>query len=329
MLKKLEHDALTADLVAVESLLASRTEDEDPIGFFQYSSRRRDIAEQLHRLGSRPDHHAELGIFFGGGPVQGSRGINADFAGKALDDVQALITKRYSELETGGLKQAGRLPLTDRSRMLVTSVVRGSIGFVLEEASDTAEIVETPLRLVVDQISELLTSFGADDAAAFDEAAGTLDQRILVTLKQFFVRLDEQEATLRVVSGSRDVVLNRHAISLARQRVQEIGIEETLDEFVGTVFLLPESRRFELQTWAAGSVVTLTGTVSHEATAQFSGQQDLGAPAIDARKISQRPWRVIVKTKVIVERNRPPKRMFSLVRLIGEAKALDDIPIVE
>lgn len=248
MLKKLEHDALAADLVAVDSLLASRSEEDDPIGFIRYSARRGEIEEELRRLDGRPAKHAELGVFFGGGPVQGSRGINADFAGKALDDIQALITKRFSEAEIGGLKRAGRLPFTDRSRMLLTGVVRGSIGFVLEEANDTPEFVETPLRVVVDEVSDMLSRFGSDDEEIFNEAVATLDQRLLVTLRQFFVRLDEQQATLRVVNGSRDFLLKRDAVSLARKRAQEIEIEESGDELIGTVFLLPQSRRFELST---------------------------------------------------------------------------------
>lgn len=322
MLKKLEHDALAADLVAVESLLASRSEDEDPIGYVQYSYRKDEIEEELRALGNRVDHHAELGVFFGGGPVQGSRGINADFAGKALDNLQALITKRYSEVEFGQLKQRGRLPYMDRSKMLLTGVVRGSIGFVLEEAGDAGALVNTPLRGIVDEVSDILSRVGSNDEALFDEAAATLDQRILGSLKQFFVMLDEQQATLRIVNGNRDFLLDRHAVSLARNRVQEIEIEEQGEEFVGTLFLLPASRKFELSTHLNGAAITLAGTVSHEAAAQLAGQQEIGVDPIDARKISQRPWRLEIQTREIRERNRAPRRVYSLLRLIGPVEVL-------
>jgi hypothetical protein len=318
MLKKLKHDALAADLVAVESMLASRTEEEDPIGYFQYSTRRAELEQQLFALGERADRHAELGVFFGGGPVQGSRGINADFAGKALDELQALITKRYSEVEIGGhLKLRGRLPFVDRSKMLVTGVVRGSIGFVLEESGDTAEMVNTPLHEVVDEVADILARVGSDDEAIFDEAAAALDQRVLVSLKQFFVLLDEQEATLRIVNGKRDFLLDRRAVTLARNRVQEIQIEEHGDELIGTIFLLPASRRFEFVTQIDGQHVTLTGPVSHEATAQIAGQQEFGVEAIDVKQISQRPWRAEIQTREIRERHRAPRRVYALLRLIG------------
>lgn len=322
MLKKLEHDALAADLVAVESLLSSRSEDDDPIGFIQYASRKAELEEKLRRLNLRADRHAELGIFFGGGPVQGSRGINADFAGKALDEIQALITKRYSEVQAGGLRQRGRLPLVDRSKMLLTSVVRGSIGFVLEEASDTVEIVETPLRTVVDEVSDILVRVGADDEAVFDEAASALDQRLLRTLKKFFVMLDEQQATLRVVNGNRDVLLTRHNVSLARNRVQEIEIDERGDVFVGTIYLMPASRRFEMATIINNVPTTLVGAVSPQATAQLEGQQELGIAPIDARQVPQNAWRAEIQTKEIRERNKAPRNVYTLLRLIERVDAL-------
>jgi hypothetical protein len=328
MLKKLERDALAADLSAVESLLASRSEDDDPIGHFQYSVRRAELAERLARLGARADRHAELGIFFGGGPVQGSRGINADFAGKALEDLQSLITKRFSEFETGHLKQSGRLPLVERSRMVVTNLMRGSVGFILEESGNNGEILDTALREVVEEVADIISKVGVDDQAIFDEAAATLDPRFLLTLKQFFVHLDEQEATLRIVNSNRDFLLDRHAVSLARRRVQEIQIEERADEFVGTIFLLPESRRFEFRTQLAGETITLTGPVSPQAAAQIAGQEDLGVSMIDVRQISQRPWRVEIQTREIRERNRSPRKVYALVRLIGPTNTnlIDPVP---
>jgi hypothetical protein len=327
MLKKLEHDALAADLMAVDSLLASRSAEDDPIGHFQYSARKAELQQRLSQLDERYDRHAEMGVFFGGGPVQGSRGISADFAGKALEYLQALVTKRFSELETGQLKQRGRLPLIDRSRMVVTNLVRGSIGFVLEESGNNAEIINTPLREVVDEVADVLCRVGASDEAIFDQAAIELDPRFLVSLKQFFVHLDEQEATLRIVNGNRDFLLDRHAVSLARHRVQEIEIDEHGDEFVGTIFLLPESLRFELRTNVNGEPMTLAGPVSPQAAAQISGQQELGIDPVDVRQVSQRPWRVEIQTREIRERNRPPRRVYALVRMIGPASTAPSEPV--
>ncbi|KAB8051657.1 hypothetical protein GCN78_11590 [Janthinobacterium rivuli] len=315
MLKKLELDALKADLSSVEALLESRTREDDPIGYFQFAARKTMLEGKIASVDAKMCMHAELGIFFGGGPVQGSRGINADFAGKALEDIQALISKRFSGREIGPLKQRGRLPFHDQSQMIVTDVMRGSFGFVLEEAGDTVEMVSTPLKDVVDEVSDILSRIGAADEAVFDEAAAQLDERILVTLKQFFQRLDEQGATLRIVQGGRDFMLDRDAVSLARNRIKEMEIIESGKEYVGTLFLLPESRRFDLISSENGERVVLKGILGPEVLKQLAGQQELGEEHIDVRQVTQGAWKVDVKTREIRERNRAPRYVYALSRL--------------
>lgn len=317
MLKKLELDALKADLTSVELMLNSRTEEEDPIGHFQLSSRKVDLERKIATSQAQVGRHAELGVFFGGGPVQGSRGISADFAGKALEDLQAMISKKFSGREVGPLKQRGRLPFMDHSQMLVTGVMRGSFGFVLEESGETAEIVDTPLKAVVEEISDILSRVGAADEAVFDEAAAELDERILVTLKQFFQRLDESEATMRIVQGHRDFLLDRTSISLARSRTQAMEIEEHGDEYVGTLFLLPESRRFDFVTEVEGQRFVIKGAVGPTVLKQLAGQAALGEEPIDARQIPRSPWRVEIKTREIRERNRTSRKVYTLSRLKG------------
>lgn len=222
MLKRLELDALKADLSSVESLLESRTPDDDPIGYFQFAARKTMLESKIAKVDAQLGALAELGIFFGGGPVQGARGIDADFAGKALEDIQALISKCFSGRELGPLKARGTLPPGSQSQMLVTDVIRGSFGFVLEGAGDTCEMASPHLKDVLEEVSDMLSRIGASDEVVFEEARAQMDEGILVTLKQFFQRLDEQGATLRIVQGGRDFMLDRKAVSLARQRIEEI-----------------------------------------------------------------------------------------------------------
>ncbi|MFM0315986.1 hypothetical protein PQR36_13940 [Paraburkholderia nemoris] len=319
MLKKLEMDALQSDLASVEEMLASRTEEDDPSGFYQFTARKAELEQALALAEARPTAHAELGIFFGGGPVQGSRGINADFAGKALEDLQALVSKRFSGRENGRLGLRGPVPRAENSQLLVTDVMRGSFGFVLEESGADGDMVDTPLKEVVDEVADILSRVGAPDEAVFDEAAATLDERMLVTLKQFLQRLDESGATLRVVDGVRDFLLDRNAVALARQRTQAMEIEERGAEFTGTLFLLPDSRRFDMYTTEDGQPAILRGTVSRTAMGQLAGQGDLDQPAIDPRDIPRGTWRVEVRVREIRERNRVPRKVYTLSRLLGPA----------
>lgn len=316
MLRKLEVDALKADLSAVDAMLTSFTEDDDPIGWYQFSARKEEIQQTLDKIVSHPVTHAELGVFFGGRPVQGSRGINADFAGKVLEDLQALVSKRYSGREFGRLAQRGPVPGGDMSQMLVTNIVRGSVGFVLEESGHDAQLVETPLKEVVDEVADILFRVGADDEAVFEEAASELDERLLVTLRQFFQRLDDFGATMRVVDGTRDFLLDHHAVSRARERTQTMQIMERDVEMTGTLFVLPESKRFDLMTVLEGQPVTLKGTLSASVFRQIHGQGIDEQEPVDPRAIPQIPWVVEIKTRELIERNRAPRQVHTLQRLV-------------
>lgn len=143
MLKKLEVDALKADLAALTALLAARTEDDDPVGWLQLSSRKADLERELTQIEATPETRAAVALFFGGRPVLGSKGIAANFAGKAIDRYQDLLAKRYASLESGPLGDRGPVPLHPNAQMLITEVARGSFGFMLEEASEPTSLVDT------------------------------------------------------------------------------------------------------------------------------------------------------------------------------------------
>lgn len=92
-------------------------------------------------------------------------------------------------------------------------------------------------------------------------------------------------------------------------------MEEHGREYVGTVFVLPESRAFELKTTLNGVPVTLHGTVAQHLAEQLTGH----APAeevIDVRQLAMQPRRVEVLTRDIHERHRAPRRVHFLMRVL-------------
>jgi hypothetical protein len=96
---------------------------------------------------------------------------------------------------------------------------------------------------------------------------------------------------------------------------QETDMEEHGVEFVGTLFVLPESRSFELNTTLHGSPATLTGTVCQQLAAQFAGNPAAGTP-IDVRQLALQPRRVEILTRETHERHRAPRKVHFLMRVI-------------
>ncbi|MCA8336088.1 hypothetical protein [Burkholderia multivorans] len=320
MLKKLERDALAADLAAVHGLLDGRSYEDDPTGVFQLEARKDELEAALGNLDQRPEMHAAMAVFFGGAPVQGSRGIDADFAGGALGDIQEIVRKRLSNMEVGPLASTGRLRLSNNSQLLVTDVARGSFGFILEEAGRDVPVIETVLKEVVEDVVDLIGKIAGSEQQGFSEATDSLDGRILLSLKQFFKRLDDNGATLRLVEGDREYLLDRTSVSRGRERTEAIEISEQAVSYDGTLFLLPESRRFELHTDAAEGKVVLRGGVDPEVLRQLAGQAELGTAPIDARDIPRSVWRVLLRTRIIRERGREPRTVYRLARLVSPVR---------
>ena len=104
MTRKLERDFLQSELAAVEALLR-RMPPEDMLGRIGFESRRNEIARPLDNLDATPATRAATLLQFGGRPVLGARGIESDFAGKALEKSRAALR----EVMQASLKSDGRI----------------------------------------------------------------------------------------------------------------------------------------------------------------------------------------------------------------------------
>ena len=95
------------------------------------------------------------------------------------------------------------------------------------------------------------------------------------------------------------------------------------NEYIGTVYVLPESRNFELHTTVHGEPSVLHGTISQQLAARFAeGSSDF----IDPRQVSLQPRRVEVITREIHERHRAPRKVFCLTRLFDVQTRSADRP---
>lgn len=317
MLKKIKLDTLNADLNSIEIMLSQRTEEDDPIGYFQFEERRNEVLSEIESVSAVIENHAAVGVFFGGKPVVGSRGIEVDFAGKILDDLQSLVSKTFAEKQLGALGQRGPLKLADSSQLLVTDVARGSFGFILEESDNNENIIETPLKETVEKVVDTICRVASKDLMQYEDAISSLDERILVSLKQFFQRLDDSEATVRFVEGEKDFLLDREAISLAKERALGIQISETFDRFSGILYLLPEGRRFELVVNNGENDTTYKGGISQFALSQLKGQEDVDSGPINISNVPGRRWEVELAIRKINENSKAPRNVYTLKKFIN------------
>lgn len=309
MVRRLELEGLTAEAAALEDMLRSRTPEEDPIGHLQYADKLAELREQIEQLGEAPDLSASVALFFAGAPVVGSHGVKAEFAGRAVEIFQDIVSKRFAANEVGDLGGRGPVPMRANSDLLLTNVARGSFGVILEEANETRPLAETQLKVVLDDVVASMQAAAVEDGTDFEQLLETIDDRYLRSLGHFFELLDEHAATVRVVEGDNDRQLTRDEIHRARERTSATTIQERDNqELVGRLFLLPAHRRFEL-VLEDGS--TVWGPVSGEFATQH-----LEALRADANEVVGRRWRVRTRARTVTRPNREPKTTYKLLHLV-------------
>ena len=201
MMRRLEFEALRADLAAVEALLKQRSEIEDPIGWFQFNQRKAELESKIAELQTSEVQSAAVALYFGGRPVIELRGIFADFGSKAVAAFQSIVSTWFAALE-GPLGERGPVPQRERSALMITEVARGSFGFVLEEieSSSAPELPVTSLKDVVDEVCGLIHSLAdpaESDEDELDRLPEALDKRVLGDLQAFFRHLHDSGATLK------------------------------------------------------------------------------------------------------------------------------------
>ena len=200
MIKQLRLQGLRADLGAARTMLAGAEKAGDPVGMLQFQKKIDALEQELAELAGATDKLAKVAVFFGGRPVIGSRGVDAEFASKAMDSFQKLVSRQFARMEAGDLGSRGPVPVQGEARLMITDVARGSVGFVLEEAPEQSQMVETELAVAIEQISDAISRLGGDG----DEWADTIEQfddRVVACLKEFFSVLDEGGATFRIVEA--------------------------------------------------------------------------------------------------------------------------------
>lgn len=250
---------------------------------------------------------AGIALFFGGRPVVGSLGIHTEFSSKAIERFQTLVSQRFAAQELGPLASKGRVPLKDNTYLLVTDVVRGSFGFVLQAAvrDDEAQPRNTTLKAVVDKVADTISRMASQDEVLFDDAAAEIDDRQKGALTDFFKLLDTEGATMRIVEGERDFELDQASVQRARHRVENMRITDWTHEFSGQIVGWTDfSAKFELRLHENRELIQ--GSVSSEV---------LGKIASEGFEPYHKHVRVSVKVREVAVRNRLPKTAYTLLSL--------------
>lgn len=170
------------------------------------------------------------------------------------------------------------------------------------------------VKSAIDNVTRIVVSTASGSDDDFEREVDALDHRLLLSLREFFKTLDETQASLRIVEGERDAQLDSKAVHRGRQRVDMIEIKDDESaQIVGELLgILPGARRFEMKLYGTGEIIK--GTVAANLAPTYLSSIEIPGEV----PVVGRTWRVKMKVREITERNKEPRRLYTLVGLLEQ-----------
>lgn len=184
-------------------------------------------------------------LFFSGEPVQGSEGIDASFAGQVLEPFQSMVMADYADRYHGVVGSRGRRAGEADSRLLLTSLPRGSFGLELTKVDNDEIFEEEQLADTLAHVTRLVES-AADSDEDFALELNNTAPRVIQNLRAFLGVVSKARAGLRLESGDSRCTMDPIRASEAFERVSST-ISNTEEVRIRGVFkgVLLESWRFD------------------------------------------------------------------------------------
>lgn len=266
-MSKLNTNALESQAAHIRRML-ERSQGVDPLGTISLGERLKEVLGQIESEQNRDKNHAAITLLFYGAPVDGSIGIDAQFAGRAIQEYQSALSKHMVSVAGGQLGARGPIPERNLSRLNITDVVHGSFGFQLEEASENDDMFATALKQAVDDISDILQDFSAPEEKKFEDAIEKIDSRTFASIKSFFSLAHREGASFRIVDDDEEYLFDDTKILRAFERVESVEFSEDTSEVSGTLIgVIPIGRRFEFR--IDGTEEVISGTIGKKLSADF------------------------------------------------------------
>ena len=157
--------ALQDDLAFVDEQLRQHSDPFDTVRYM-WQQRHDELQRELSQIERSLVVHAEVALLFEGTPVRGSEDIKLGFATKMLDQYQAFVGTIAAQRGGAVVAAKGQLPRSFTSRLFIRDMLRGSVGFLLQEPEPTqGTLVPTLLREAVNDATQALIELASGDRA--------------------------------------------------------------------------------------------------------------------------------------------------------------------
>ena len=265
-------EALEADRRYVEQQIAEAAANPWGTARLMWENRLTEIDEQMQAIATSRSNYATVAVIFDGNPVIGSGDIRLDFTTDALDSYQKLVSLMLAtRLAPEALPERGPLPGAEHSRLFIRDLVRGSMGFILEEiVPEQQELLPTPLKNAVESATHLMTTLSTGNDEDFETTIANSQPRLISAVQKFAKVLSDAGASTRIVGEEHRIALSKDEVGRLSRRLNEIEVTENTDPVDGLLLgILPDSRQFEFKP-PGDDAATIKGSISEELALKYT-----------------------------------------------------------
>ncbi|WP_018318273.1 hypothetical protein [Bradyrhizobium sp. WSM2793] len=258
------------DLAFVDKQLSQYTDPYDTVRFM-WEQRRAALLRRLEEAAKTDDSHAEVALLFDGGPVVGSQEIRLQFATQVLDGYQTLVAIIAAEKGGAELKARGKLPKAFTSKLFIRDMLRGSVGFLLEEPlPPQGSLLPTVLKDAVREATASLRDLSAASSDAFQSRAETMSPRAMRAVKRISKTLIEAGALAKIVDDAEELSLTSERVAILQSRLNEVEVVETTEELDGVLLgIFPDRQQYEFRIGSPEDGQVIYGSVSEDLDVRY------------------------------------------------------------
>jgi hypothetical protein len=312
--------ALQDDLAFVDEQLRRHSDPFDTVRYM-WQQRHDQLKRELEQLESSLVTYAEVALLFEGGPVRGSEEIKLAFATKMLDQYQSLVGTIAAEKGGAVVAAKGQLPRAYSSRLFIRDMLRGSVGFLLQEPSpEQGSLMPTLLKEAVDEATQALNDLAGGESEQFYARVDSLSPRAVSAVKKIVRTLKESDAEIEIVGADGEVRLDREKIAGLNARLNELEILESRETVTGMLLgILPDKQQYEFKIGDEGPIIY--GPVSEDLDERYLTSADFAASILLKSVTAQ--FLVITKIRAgqIQNQQKVLERIDLTARTVGHPKA--------
>ncbi|ANK84172.1 MULTISPECIES: hypothetical protein [unclassified Rhizobium] len=274
-----------------------------------WDQRLSEINERIEQIKASPAKHASVALIFDGLPVIGQGEIRLDFSTEALAAYQRIVSAAMASQNDEAVAAKGKVKGEQKSKLYIRDIVRGSMGFILEESTaPQTDMFNTPLKNAVEQATQLISNLSGSSNEEFVAALEATSPRLVGALQKFTKVLHDAGATTKIVGDENRVALGLEDISRLSSRFSDVEVTEE-DSFVEGVLLgiLPDSHEFELQLPENGG--TIKGAVADGLTSKYVNDQQF------KEQLLLKPVKALIRYTRTFRNDRLIKQQLSLENL--------------